>query len=312
MAFDGMISVICVSDYAGGEQGSWDDMRRTLASIAGQDYAGPVEVLLVEATEFASSIPAELGAELENFRVVTADDNSSYGLKNAGVEAAHGEVVAILDADCEPRRNWLKQIAAAFSRYPDAVAISGRTVYPGTSFLERITGLLTRSYIDPGRTGPARFVSNNNGIWRRDVYLEHPMPLGLGAFAARMQSEQVVRKGLPIYFDETIEVAHEFEGWGMEVDVRRNIGYGTVATRLRDPSLPHSWTTKFGVLGIPLIYAGKTLNTLGDCLRNWRRYGVRLFELPIAVAMVPLVQLHEVPGMWTAFTGGRIEKTEYR
>jgi hypothetical protein len=141
--------------------------------------------------------------------------------------------------------------------------------------MNRLSALLSRAYVDRGTAGPTPFIANNNASFRRSVYLAHPLPTQMGAFAGRIQAEAVLRAGGRLLFDPSIHVIHEFEGWPMEVDIRRNVGYGTVITRLRDPRMPYAGLIRLGRLSIPLIVTGKTLNIWLDLLRCWRHFGVR-------------------------------------
>jgi glycosyltransferase involved in cell wall biosynthesis len=307
------ISVVVVSDYAGGEAGAWRDLAACLAALARQDLpAERFEVLYVESATLGERIPADLLAALSGLRVVLAPVDGSYALKNAGVEAARGELVAVLDADCVPDPGWLAALVGAFERHPEASAVSGRTFYPGGGFMARALALLDRSYVDPGGAGPTRFVSNNNSAFRRAAYLRHPLPTDAGPFANRLQTEAMWRDGARFRFEPAARVTHDFEGWAMARDIRRQIGWGTVATRLRDRRLPFAWLARLGIAALPLLVAAKTLDGWWDCLRCARAYGVRGFELPAVLALATWVHLLEAPGMALAFRGGTIAETAYR
>jgi glycosyltransferase involved in cell wall biosynthesis len=301
-----------VSDYAAGAAKGWDDLRATLASLARQDYPGPVEFLLSESIEQAGSIPADLTSLLPSLRIVLSDARGSYALKNRGVAAATADIIAILDADCRVEPDWARRLVAAFEADPAAAVVSGRTTYAGRGVGERVLALLSRSYLDPGRAGPTRFISNNNAGWKRAVYLAHPLPEDSGPFAARMQSEAVLRDGGRLLFDPEIRTVHEFEGWRMETDIRRNAGYGSVITRIRDPRMPHAWVIKLGPPSIAAIAVAKIWDSWRDCLRCWRQYGVRPGELPLALALAPVVIALEIPGMWAAFANRELSVTAYR
>lgn len=306
------VSVVVVSDYDSGGEKSWADLRKTLRGLAEQDYEGEAEFLLCESAELAGKIPADLLQILPAQHVISSTCEDSYGLKNDGVKAATADLVAILDADCVPCKGWLRSMVKAFRNYPSASAVSGRTTYEGRTQLERLLALLSRSYLDPGQAGATRFVANNNACWRRDAFLAHPMPAGDGAFTSRIQSESVLRSGGELHFEPSAEVVHNFEGWPMEADIRRNIGFGTVVTRLRDSRLPYAGLVRLGRLAIPVIVAGKTLNSLGDCLRCWRPYAIRWYELPLALGLSAVVCWMEIPGMWEAYAGRQITGTAYR
>jgi hypothetical protein len=244
--------------------------------------------------------------------ILYIDAESSYELKNRAVEAASGDWVAIVDADCIPSRSWLRVLRAAIAEHPDAAAVSARTLYPGRSCLERVLGLLSRSYLDPGRSGPSRFISGNAAAFKRDVYCRHPLPVGMGAFASRIQSEAFLRDGATLWFDQDLVVVHDFEGWAMEQDIRRNHGYSTVITRLCDDRLPYAGLIRMGLIAIPLIVAGKTFDSARDCFRCFRHYNVKLHELPLALALTVVTHVLEIPGMWQAFRRKSIQATQYR
>lgn len=306
------LSVIVVSDYAAGEEKSWEDLRRALRAWAEQEGASAEEFILVESSRFKGRIPEDVAGMIPNMRILYIDAESSYELKNRAVDAASGDWLAIVDADCIPRRSWLRVLRAALAEHPDAAAISARTLYPGRSRMERVLGLLSRSYLDPGRRGPTRFISGNAAAFRRDVYRRHPLPVGIGAFASRIQSEAFLRDGATLLFDPELVVVHDFEGWRMERDIRRNHGYSTVITRLRDDRLPYAELIRMGLIAIPLIVAGKTFDSLRDCLRCFCQYNVRWYEVPLAIALTIITHILEIPGMVAAYRGHGIVETQYR
>ena len=107
-------------------------------------------------------------------------------------------------------------------------------------------------------------------------------------------------------------VVHDFKGWAMEKDHRRNSGYSTIITRLVDPRLPYAWLVHCGPLAIPLISLGKVINSFKDCLRCSHRYDVRWFELPLALLVAIAIHLLEIPGMIAAYRGKSVGVTRYR
>lgn len=52
--------------------------------------------------------------------------------RNAGIEAANGEVIAFTDDDCEAPEDWLQSIADSFQRYPEAGLLGGSLLAPTT------------------------------------------------------------------------------------------------------------------------------------------------------------------------------------
>lgn len=307
-----VVTVVIVSDYAGGQSKTWDDLRATLSALARQDFGGATEFLLVECAAFEHQIPSDLATMAPNLRVALSSGRGSYALKNAGVRAAAAELVALLDADCVPGCEWLRHLVDALQGDASAAAVSGRTVYAGRTLTERALALVARAYVDRGAPGNTRYISNNNAAFRRAAFLAHPLPTDAGPFATRMQSEAIRRSGARLLFEPGMRVIHDFHGWAMEVDMRRNAGYGTIITRLRDPGMPYAWLLRLGYASIPVFAMAKTLESCWDCLRCAPHFGIRWYELPVALFFAAVTHAMEVPGLVRAFRGQAITRTAYR
>jgi len=306
------VSVIVVSDYNSAGERTWNDERTCLAALAAQDLTEPFEVIICEDEKYRAVFPDDLLSLVPGTRVIFSTNSGSYGLKNAGARVAVSPIVALLDADCKPDPDWLRIIVETLRARPEVAAVSGRTFYEGRGLDTRVLALLSRSYLDPGISGETSFVANNAGGFRREVFLAHPLPEELGAFSSRIQSEAIRRDGCILWFEPGMRVVHEFEGWSMEADIRRNIGYGTIATRLAEPQMPHASLIRMGMLATPIVAAGKLLNSWSDCIRCGSAYGVRWFELPVAMGAAVIVNLMEIPGMLAAYRRGSIQETAYR
>jgi len=305
-------SVVIVSDYGGGDEKGWQDLRETLRALAAQDYEGQVEYLLVESTRFRSSVPDDLNALLPSLELVFTDSTSSYNLKNDGARVARGAFVGILDGDCVPDRGWLRAMVKAFRDNPDFAVVSGRTEYEGRTLLERVAGLLTRSYLDRGRRGPTNSIANNNSGFRKAVLLEFPFPDTIGAFGEKLHVEKIRRAGHQLLFVPDMRTTHAYEGWKMESDIRRNSGYATIKVRQVDPRIRFAWVLRLGILSIPLFFVGRTLYGAWNCLRWGRYYGVSWYNQPFALALAVAVHTMEISGMKLALRGGTIESSSYR
>ncbi|MCP9818867.1 glycosyltransferase family 2 protein [Synechococcus sp. Cruz-9H2] len=313
MTCDPVLTVLVVSDYRGGEGKGWEDMRCCLAGLADQDFDGCVEVLLVENESCLAAMPADLPGLLPGLRLVRGKADGSYELKNTAISQARSELLMVLDADNVPDRSWISAGVAAMGRHPEAVAISGRTTYAGRTRVECVLGLLSRSYTDIGREGRIELLATNNMIARRDALLATPLPEGMGPFAYRLLTETWRREGLPLFFCPEMRVVHDFEGWPMERDVRRGVGWTEIRIRQLDTRIRGALVVRrLGTLAIPPLVLYRVVDRLVRALPLLRPFGLRRGDLPLVIILTLVVHALEIPGMVRALRGLDVGPSAYR
>jgi glycosyltransferase involved in cell wall biosynthesis len=141
----------------------------------------PREVLFVfqdgdESREFLAMSPSQ------PIRVLTIPNKSAVAARNAGLQAAQGQIVAFLDDDCKPLYNdWLTRLTSPLSR-PDICLVTG-AVYGWDTASGRIP-VLKRAFLllppflepvgDPASThsGKCDTVAGGNFSARRGDLLE--------------------------------------------------------------------------------------------------------------------------------------------
>lgn len=102
----------------------WNLIPDLIASLKTQSLPRDrFEVLLVD--NGSADIP-EPGAEPGFVRRLSCEVPGSYAARNYGAARARGELLVFTDADCRPRRDWLREIAAAFE-----APASGNTIIAG-------------------------------------------------------------------------------------------------------------------------------------------------------------------------------------
>jgi Glycosyl transferase family 2 len=301
-----LASIVVVIDHKAGAGDAWTNLRLTLQGLARQDIREPVEFLLVEARE-DRAVPDDVRRILPALRVVRSTGTTSYDLKNTGAQAAASEFVVLLDADCVPRPGWWRALIEHHHRHPEAAAISGKTLYRAEGLLPRIFALIDRSYVDAGGPGPTRAISNNNGAFRRDLLLRFPLQNDLGPFGSKIHSDKIQAAGGELRFEPDMIVEHRYGGWPMQRADRRQIGFAMTRYRQLNGEADHAWIFRLGALGLPLVLAMAIAGTWKRCLRHAPHYGVRWFELPAALAAAVPAHAMELPGIWSALHGGRID-----
>lgn len=100
-----------------------------------------------------------LAADYPEVRLLGLPENRGFtGACNAGMRAAEGEIVILLNNDTEVEPDWVEQVVAAFERHPEAGLVASKML-----LFDRRDTLHTAGdyYTVDGRAG-------NRGVWQAD------------------------------------------------------------------------------------------------------------------------------------------------
>jgi GT2 family glycosyltransferase len=103
---------------------------------------------------------ALLARNYPDVRVVALPENRGFtGACNAGMQAARGPFIALLNNDTEVEPAWAAEIVAAFAKYPDVGSIASKMLlFDRRDHIHTAGDFFTRD----GRAG-------NRGVWQRDT-----------------------------------------------------------------------------------------------------------------------------------------------
>ncbi|MBI2868477.1 MAG: glycosyltransferase [Chloroflexi bacterium] len=140
-----------------------------LRSLREQDYGGQFEIIVADngSTDRTREIARKAGAKVVS---CTAEQSVFYA-RQAGAEAAGGEVIIQADADTVYPRHWLKKIARQFAAHPKAAAVAGRFVYRDPPFWAHLEYFL-------------RYLANFLAV----IILGRPLVISGATFAFRRQA----------------------------------------------------------------------------------------------------------------------------
>jgi len=138
-----------------------------LRSLAVQTYPrSRFEVIVVDDGGSAALDDVLAGVREQIDTTLMTQSSSGPGLaRNAGAEIARGQFLAFTDDDCEPRPDWLENLAARLTAAPPGTAIGGRTVNALTdnacSAASQVIVDVLYAYYNSGHTDGRFFTTNN-------------------------------------------------------------------------------------------------------------------------------------------------------
>lgn len=97
-------------------------LPRALRAIKKQDLKEPYEIIVID--NASTDKTAEVASNYAVKIVHEAKKGYAYALRR-GFREAHGEIVAVTDADSIVPRNWLSQILKHFEKNPTSLALGG-------------------------------------------------------------------------------------------------------------------------------------------------------------------------------------------
>lgn len=156
-------------------------LGRCLESILAQDYARDrMEVVVVEngSRDRTPEIAAAYAARDARVRLLRSAATNQAAAMNDGILAAHGDIVARVDAHSWIPRDYLAAVAAALARHPDAAGVGGPFLPAGETLLERVAGMARSSRLGVGGgygtdrdPGDHPVATVQCGAYRRDALL---------------------------------------------------------------------------------------------------------------------------------------------
>jgi glycosyltransferase involved in cell wall biosynthesis len=190
-------------------------IQRTIDSVRAQEYAGPLEHIVVDGGSTDGTLDIVRRAGL---RHISEPDHGLSDALNKGTAMARHEVLGGLNADDVYLPGALNRVGEAFAAHPEAEWLTGRCLIVdehGTEIRKRVTAykdaLLRRwSY---GRHLTHNFVSAPSTFVRRDALV------AVGGYDLRFRYSmdydlwlRLGRRGAPVVLDEPLAAFTMMEG----------------------------------------------------------------------------------------------------
>jgi glycosyltransferase involved in cell wall biosynthesis len=96
-----------------------------IEALLGQDYPGPTPELIVVDNASTDATPMILRQYGDRIKTLRVAQRGSSPARNAGIIRARHELIALTDADCVPRPDWLRELVSASQADPVASFVGG-------------------------------------------------------------------------------------------------------------------------------------------------------------------------------------------
>jgi len=221
-----------------------DTVGCAIASIARQTWTDWELVVVTQGDRERTRAVAARFAEREpRIRSLHIADAGTSRARNAGIAAGSGDVVALIDDDCEARADWLEVMAEYLGAHPEVGLVGGSVVAPpalqrGISVCPEV--ILSESVYD-SRATPHRppagwdWIGCNVGIRRQTIEASGAFDAYLGPgtdFPAGEDTDYKLRLealGVPMGASPRLVVNHTYgRRYGLRAALRnsRNYAYG--------------------------------------------------------------------------------------
>lgn len=289
-----------------------DDLGSTLHALDKQTYPRElIEQIVVIDDEVSHSDVEELRKRHPAIKLVWSPASNYFAAKNAGTAAASGDVVALLDGDCEPAPDWLEALLTPLTS--GVAAVGGCTRYTGGSWAARTFSIPDFAYVLANENGMASGFNINNVAFPREVLLNHPFDTRISRNGGcYFLFHQLRAEGARVLYESRAVVAH-----GLDIDglgfVRKHFdrGYDGVAVYRLDKNAVLRGTRlfrRFGGVTLVALIGRRIFVDWMRLLRHRRQIGISLFALPYFAVIALMLRLIELTGGLTAVLRSKLSR----
>ncbi len=143
-----------------------------ITSLQQQVTDEPYEIIVVNDASTDDTVALATAAGVR--QIISKGKLGKSGTRNAGAEAARGDILIFTDADCEPRPDWIERMITPFLNDPEVVGVKGAYYSRQTELVARFTQVEVEERYDRMRQLPTtNFIDTYAAAYKRDIFLEN-------------------------------------------------------------------------------------------------------------------------------------------
>lgn len=146
-------------------------LKKCLAALQQQTVAASWEIIVVDdgGKSALDSVVSPFQKHL-NLRLIRQENSGPATARNQGAFAAKGEYVAFVDDDCEPEKDWLKQLIPQASK---GVMVGGKTINKlSTNPYSEVSQALVTFLYQYFENSPWYFFTSNNFLLDKESFVK--------------------------------------------------------------------------------------------------------------------------------------------
>ena len=130
------------------------------------------EIIVVNdaSTDNTVNVATAVGAD----HIISKGKLGKSGTRNAGAQAAQGDILLFTDSDCEPLPNWIERMITPFRQDPNIIGVKGAYYSRQTELVARFTQVEVEERYDRMSQLPTtNFIDTYAAAYKRHIFLEN-------------------------------------------------------------------------------------------------------------------------------------------
>lgn len=271
------------------------DLGRVLGGISRQSWPQDRIEIVVVIDERNAEMVERIKQEFPHVRTLLVRDSNYFSMKREGSYAARGDIIALLDSDCDPCPDWIKRAVARIEG--GAAAVAGKTRYPKNARHAATFSFFNFGYIQSLPDGQATGFLPNNAAFRAEVLREHNFdPRIKRGGAGHLLGNKLKALGYRLEYEPEMLATHNMYGAAEEMQMRIKAGFDAINLARIDAEAVIDETRvlkRQSVLGLLRVFVRRWIFDMRTLCTQRRDLEIRWWQIPWFLLASPVIRFVE-------------------